>query len=124
MSRWRVLTAYLRPKPSQDRAYIAERDQRIEEIVRSFCRAFAPWKNPKYSDEDRMRSLSATLKEAADLGLFMFAQASDLQFRWSKQSEGGSNRIATAPALIKVTSEKGIMLAEPQVMLKIAVQRT
>ncbi|KAK4693237.1 hypothetical protein P7C71_g4125, partial [Lecanoromycetidae sp. Uapishka_2] len=103
---------------------IAERDQRIGEIVQLFSRAFGPWKSPKYSDEERIRSLSATLKDAADLGLFMFAQPSDLQFRWSKQSELGPNTIATTPALIKLTDEKGNALSEPQVMLKTVMHRT
>lgn len=123
MSRWRLLTAYLRPKPSQDPTYISERDQRINEIVEVFSRAFAPWKSLKYSDEDRVQSLSATLKDAADLGLFMFEQPPDLQFQWSKQSEVGTNRIAIAPALIKLTDEKGNTLLEPQVMLKSVLQR-
>lgn len=124
MSRWRVLTAYLRPRPSQDPIYIAERDQRINEIVKVFSRAFAPWKSLKYSDDDRGRSLSAILKDAADLGLFIFEQPSDLQFQWSKQSEVGTNRIAIAPALFKLSDEKGNTLLEPQVMLKSVVQRT
>lgn len=123
MSQWRVLTAYLRPKPSQDPMYITERDQRIDEIVQVFSRTFAPWRTSKYSDEDRVQSLSATLKESADLGLFIFAQPSDLQFRWPKQGEVGLNRLAIAPALLKLTDEKGNTLTEPQVMLKTVMHK-
>lgn len=124
MSRWRVLTAYLRSNLAQDPVYFAERDQRISEIVQTFSRAFAPWRNLKYNDEDRARSLSATLKDAADLGIFIFAQPSDLRFRWSKQSEVGLNKTAVAPALMKLTNEKGYTLMEPWVMLETVMQKT
>ena len=123
MSRWRLLTAYLLPSPSQDPAYIAERDRRIAEIVQTFSRAFAPWQNPKYKDSDRVRSLSATLKDAADLGLFLFTQPSELQFQWSRQSDVGPNKVAITPSLVKLTDEKGNILKEPQIMLNTTTQK-
>ena len=123
MSRWRVLTAYLRPNPSDDTSYIAQRDHQINEMVQVFSRAFAPWQNPKYKDEDRVRSLSAILKDAAGLGIWMFSQPSDLQFQWPRNSEVGANRIAVAPALVKLTDERGQSLSEPQVMIKMAAQK-
>ena len=92
-------------------------------MVQVFSRAFAPWQNPKYKDEDRVRSLSAILKDAAGLGIWMFSQPSDLQFRWPKNSEVGANRIAVAPALVKLTDERGQSLSEPQVMIKMAAQK-
>ena len=123
MSRWRVLTAYIRPTPSQDSSYIAQRDHRIQETVQEFSRAFAPWKNLKYHDGDRTRSLSAILKSAADVGIWMFSQPSSLQFRWPTYSEVGANRIAAIPALIKLTDEKGRKLREPHVMLQAVIKR-
>ncbi|KAL2037110.1 hypothetical protein N7G274_010106 [Stereocaulon virgatum] len=122
MSRWRVLTAYLRPNPSDDTSYIAQRDHHINEMVRKFSTAFAPWQKSKYKDEDRKRSLSAILKDAAGLGIWMFSQPSDLQFQWSKSSELGSNMLAVAPALVKLTDERGQSLREPQVVIRLATQ--
>ena len=70
-----------------------------------------------------MRSLSAIFKDAAGLGIWIFSQPSDLQFQWPKQSEVGSNGIAVAPALVKLTDERGQSLSEPQVMIKPAIQK-
>ncbi len=124
MSRWRVLTAYLRPIPSQDPLYIAHRDHQIQENVEAFSRAFTPWRNLKHEDKVRNQSLSAILRSAAELGIFMFAQPSDLRFYWPKQSEVGANRVVVAPSLVKRTDERGQALAEPQVMLKAVIEKT
>ncbi|KAL2046616.1 hypothetical protein ABVK25_011697 [Lepraria finkii] len=123
MSRWRVLTAYLRPNPLDDTSYIAQRDHQINEMVQVFSGAFAPWQNPKYKDKERVESLSAILKEAAGLGIWMFSQPSELQFQWPKHSEVGSNKVAVTPALVKLTDERGQSLSQPQVMIKIAAQK-
>ena len=72
----------------------------------------------KYRDEDRARSLSAILRSAAELGIWIFSQPSDFQFRWPQQSELGPNRIAVGPALVKMTDERGVPLKQVQVMLE------
>ena len=118
MSRWRVLTTYLRPDPARDAAYIAQRNRQINDTVQSFGRAFAPWKSTGYKDEERARSLSAILEEAANLGIFLFSQPSTLIFTWPSTSEMGPSRIIVSPALVKTTDEKGQELAEAQVMVK------
>ncbi len=123
MSRWRVLTAYLRQDPAQDLVYIAQRDHRIEEYVEIFMRAFAPWKDLKHEDTARIRSLSAIIKSAADLGIFLFSQPSDLQFCWPQKSEVGASQIMVTPSLIKTTNERGQALVEPQVMLKAVIEK-
>jgi len=112
------LTAYLRPSPSQDPEYFAERDRRISEYVRAFSRDFASWRNLKYKDEDRARSLSAIFRSAAELGIWVFSQPTDLQFRWPEKSEMGPDRVAVTPALIKMTDEMGQALRKPQVILE------
>lgn len=118
MSRWRVLTAYLRPDPAKDTAYIAQRDRQINDTVQSFGRAFAPWKSTGYKDEERARSLSAILEEAANLGIFLFSQPSTLIFQWPSSSEVRPGKVVVSPALAKTTDEKGQELAEAQVMVK------
>ena len=118
MSRWRVMTAYLRPDPATDAAYIAQRDKQVSNTVQSFGKAFAPWKNTGYKDEERARSLSAILEDAANLGIFLFSQPSTLNFHWPSSSEVGPGRIVVSPALVKTTDEKGQTLVEAQVMVK------
>ena len=120
MSRWRALTAYLRPNTREDTAYIAQRERQINTIVQNFSAAFAPWQNPKYEDEERVHSLVAILKDAADKGIWLFSQPSEFQFQWRKLGPG---RIAVAPALVKVTDERGQILAEPQVMIDLTVRK-
>ena len=117
MSRWRVMTAYLRPDPIQDAAYIAQRDRQIRDTVHSFAKAFAPWKSTEYKDEERARSLSAILEDAANLGIFLFSQPSTLEFHWPPAGEVGPGRVAVSPALVKRSDEKGQDLEEAQVMV-------
>ena len=117
MSRWRVMTAYLLPDPTKDAAYVAQRDKQISETVQSFARAFAPWKSTGYKDEERARSLSAILEDAANLGIFLFSQPSTIKFHWPSPSEIGASRIVVSPALLKTTDEKGQDLVEAQVMV-------
>ncbi len=111
------MTAYLRPDPTKDAAYIAQRDRQITETVQSFAKAFAPWKNTGYKDEERTRSLSAILEDATDLGIFLFSQPSTLKFLWPSSSEVGPGRIVVSPALVKSSDEKGQELVEAQVMI-------
>ena len=120
MSRWRALTAYLRPNTLEDAAYIAQRERQINTIVQNFSVAFAPWQNPRYKDEERVHSLVAILKDAADKGIWLFSQPSEFQFQWRKLGPG---RIAVAPALVKVTDERGQILAEPQVMIDSTIRK-
>lgn len=118
LSRWRTLTAHLRPDPSSDSIYLAQRDETIIGIAHAFSHAFSPWENSKYRIEDRIMSISAILKEAAGLGVWMFSQPCELEFRWPKPREVGSSRIVVAPSLVKLTNEEGVPLEEPQVMVR------
>lgn len=101
---------------------MAQRDDRIQKDVELFSRAFAPWRNPKHEDKARNQSLSAILRSAADLGIFIFSQPSDLRFYWPKQSGVGANKVVVAPSLIKMTNERGQTLAESQIMLKAVIE--
>ncbi len=111
------MTAYLRPDPTKDAAYISQRDRQISDFVKSFAKAFAPWKSTGYKDEERARSLSAILEDAANLGIFLFSQPSTLKFQWPASSEVKPGKIVVSPALLKSTDEKGRDLAEAQIMV-------
>ena len=97
--------------------YIKQRDEKIEGIVRAASQAFAPWKKPSYPDLDRAQSLTAILKEAADLGIWIFSQPCDLRFSWPRSSELGANRVAVTPALVKTSDEMGQSLPKAQVLV-------
>ena len=111
------MTAYLRPDPTKDAAYLAQRDRQISDIAQSFSKAFAPWKSTGYKDEERTRSLSAILEDAANLGIFMFSQPSTMTFHWPASDEVKSGSIVVSPALLKITDETGQELSEPQVLV-------
>lgn len=115
------MTAYLRPDPIKDATYINRRDRQINDAVLSFANAFAPWKNTGYKDEERARSLSAILEDAANLGIFLFSQPSTLGFHWPSSSELGPGRIVVSPALEKRSNEKGQELVEAQAMVNMVV---
>ena len=115
MSRWRVLSAYLRPNPTENTLYTAHRDRQTTELTQLISRLLAAWRKPKHNDEDSVRHLSAVIVETADLGVWLFSQPSEFEFRWSRH---GENEIEIAPALVKMTDEKGHKLAESQVVVK------
>ena len=117
MSRWRVTTAHLHPDPTKDPNYIRKRDRQISDIVQSFTRAFAPWKSTGYKDEERARSLSAILEDAANLGIFLFSQPSTLNFYWPAAGDNRSGKVVVSPALLKTADENGGKLAEAWIMV-------
>ena len=124
MSRWRLLTAELRLPPSEDTAYLSQRDHRISGSVEAWSRAFAPWRNQKYKDQEQNESLTAIWKSAAELGIWIFSQPSNLQFQWPELRGVGANRIPIAPALVKTTDESGQTLKQPQIMLEAVIRKT
>lgn len=119
LSRWRQLTAYLLPNPLEDAAYRSHRNRQIDSMVRSFSRAFRPWENPQYGSDQRSNSLSAIFKDASELGILLFSQLSDLQFRWPNNGDSvGPNQLAVTPTLVKTTDERGAHLHVPQVLVE------
>ena len=122
MSRWRVTTAYLHPDPIKDPNYISKRDRQISDIVRSFAKAFAPWKSTGYKDEERVRSLTAILEDSANLGIFLFSQPSTLSFYWPAAGDVRSGKVVVSPALLKTADENGERLAEAWIMVDQVVQ--
>ena len=118
-SRWRQLTAHLLPNPLEDSAYKKHRNYQIDSMVRGFSRVFAPWENRQYGSDQRSNSLSAILKGASELGILLFSQPSELQFRWPNNGDSvGSNQLAVTPRLVKTTDEWGNVLQVPQVLVE------
>ena len=87
-------------------------------MATSFSSAFAPWKNGKYRSKDRVRNLSEILKQAADLGMWLFSQPSTFRFDWTAGTPQSTREIIMLPGLVKETDEKGIRLEEAQVLIE------
>ena len=111
------MTAYLRPDPTKDPVYTVQRDRQISETVQSFAKAFAPWKSTGFKDEERARSLSAILEDAASLGIFLFSQSSTLEFHWPAGGELRPGKVVVSPSLLKTADEKGQDLERALVMV-------
>jgi hypothetical protein len=109
LSRWRVLTSYLRPRAQDDRAYSAQRDINIASAAGMFCAAFAPWAMRPNDLEVCQQHLANLMKVAADIGIMIFAQPSSFAYRWTVPSERdykGLTRIVVLPGFTKVRDEE------------------
>ena len=108
LSRWRVLSSYLRPRPRDDQAYLRQRDAHITAAADSFCTAFAPWAASSNDSHPRRQHLINLMKAAADTGIVIFAQPSNFAYRWtlpSGRDREGVIRIVVLPGFAKVTDE-------------------
>ena len=123
LSKWRALTAYLHSRSPDNAAYRARVDEQIQNMATSFSNAFAPWKNGKYRSKDRVRNLSEILKQAADLGIWLFSQPSSFRFIWPTSTPGSTSEITVLPGLIKETDEKGIQLKDAQDIVEPVMKR-
>lgn len=123
LSTWRVLTAYLRSSCPDNTAYSAQVDEQIQNMATSFSSAFAPWKNGKYRSKDRVRNLSEILKQAADLGIWLFSQPSAFRFDWPRGTPRSMKEMTVLPGLVKETDEKGIRLKDAQVLVEPVMKR-
>ena len=123
LSSWRILSASLCPNISKDQAYIDQRNARIHKASHAFLQSFQKWAKPSFSNDERLRSLVAIYREAAELGLFLFSQPSDIHFHWPDQMETGTTKAAILPSLVKLADEHGKPLANAQVLVKPTLQR-
>lgn len=121
LSQWRALTALIRPDPSSDNVYLAERDRRVAQSVHAFLQAFTPWMKPRYTHKDRSLALTTILQEATGLGIFLLSQPQELTMVWPRGSELAAGALALSPALEKVTDEYGQPLASPQTLVSASV---
>ena len=118
MSRWRATTAYIRPDPSLDALYIADRDRKIAQLVQSFMVAFAPWIDTKYTEQVRVEELAAVLQEAAGFGIFLLSQPYELTLQWPKTDDLDLGTLTVTPALVKLTDEHGQKLGQAHVLVR------
>ena len=123
LSKWRALTAYLHSNSVDNAAYRARVDEQIQNMAISFSNTFAPWRNGKYRSKDRVRNVSEIIKQAADLGIWLFSQPSAFRFNWPTSNPRPSSEITALPGLVKDTDEKGIRLKDTQVLMEPVMKR-
>lgn len=113
LSHWRRLTAYLYPAPAADPAFLAHRNDCIEDQVDRFLGAFQPWlsSNPA---ADRRQNLIAIFHAAADVAYMLFSQPSAIEYDWAARPDGA---LVSLPGLHKLTDESGSPLPYAHVLL-------
>lgn len=120
ISRWRVLTSYLRPTPEHDVYYQQQRDQAIVEAAQQVCQAFGPW--ARSNDSARHHSLVNIMTRASEFGVTLFAQPASFEWQWSEtsgtRSKNASSQIAILPGLYKTTDQDCQLLAAPLHLLE------
>lgn len=120
ISRWQVLTAYLRPTPEHDVSYQQHRNQAIAEAAQQVCQAFGPW--ARSNDNARYHSLVNIMTRASEFGVMLFAQPASFEWQWSEtsgtRSEIAGSQIAALPGLYKTTDQDCHPLAAPLHLLE------
>ncbi|PYI26760.1 hypothetical protein BP00DRAFT_465066 [Aspergillus indologenus CBS 114.80] len=106
---WRMLTSHLHAEYLDTSSPAAQRN--IAALVEDFSRTLTAFHNPQFSDPDAHRHLRSVVKEAADLGVWLFAQPCFFEFVWG---DAPPRSITTLPAVVKVIDEQGQRLATPQ----------
>ncbi|PYI24011.1 hypothetical protein BO99DRAFT_398580 [Aspergillus violaceofuscus CBS 115571] len=106
---WRMLTSHLHAEYLDTSSPAAQRN--IAALVEDFSRTFTAFRNPQFSDPDAHRHLRSVVKEAADLGVWLFAQPCFFEFVWG---DAPPRSITTLPAVVKVSDEHGQRLATPR----------
>jgi hypothetical protein len=116
-SRWRMLTAYLRPDLlSDNRATNAQPDPAREEAIQSFTRVFAAWAKPDVPDAEKLNNLSDIVEEAVRFAVWLFSQPASFKYDWKPAvdvRDRANRTVVTVPALIKVTDNRGQALVRP-----------
>jgi hypothetical protein len=122
LSRWRQVSAYLRPDPKEDQAYIAEREKNIAKVADSLCHAFDPWADPSFSFEARRKHLGDLMRSAAETGILLFSQPSTFSYRWKTPSDrekrSGNLSIVLSPGFVKVRDGNGEEMERHRVLLR------
>jgi len=126
LSRWRVISAYLRQDPERDQAYREERDVRITTAASKLCHAFEPW--ARSTDSARFQNIVSIMQRASDLGIMLHSQPASFAWQWEtpNQTVQGQNSpaaLVVLPGLYKTTDVNAIPLASPIPLIEPRVAR-
>ena len=121
-SRWRVLSSYLRPKPTEDASYTAQRDAHITDLADTLSRTFDPWALSRDSYGSRRDNLVNIMRKGSETGMLLFSQPSTFRWRWqlsaSKAQQGGKLNVVLLPGLEKTRDENANELGRPLELLR------
>lgn len=123
MSKWRVLTAYLRPDLTSEPDVLRERDVKIASMADRFATAFSSFEYEKRDPDAARTHLINLLRSAADVAYTLFTQPSTFEFRWRQQMKrkevaAARPSVAVVPELRKVADEHGLELAKGQILFE------
>ncbi|KAJ9485233.1 hypothetical protein VN97_g8124 [Penicillium thymicola] len=83
---WRMLTSFL--YASDNHSPTLPRDN-IMTFAEEFTKAFEPYSNSQFAEDDRLRHLATISKSAADLGIWLFSQPCSFKFQWITNGVSG-----------------------------------
>ncbi|KAJ5431803.1 hypothetical protein N7445_008301 [Penicillium cf. griseofulvum] len=109
---WRMLTSFL--YASKNHSPNLPRDNMMA-FAEKFTKAFEPYSNAQFAEDDRLRHLVTISKSAADLGIWLFSQPCSFKFRWTTDGVSG-DKMVVLPAIVKVCDEQGRRLAVPETL--------
>jgi hypothetical protein len=113
---WRMLTGYMLQQVLMgDTSFAASRDRRINRAAQAFTRAFAPYANLRYSEDQRTGHLINVMRDAAGQGLWLFSQPCGFDFDWPDCSGGD---IVVTPKVTKRFDERGRRLVAEQTVIE------
>jgi len=112
LSRWRTITAYLRPdlfsKPHQTSSS-PEESTRINDHALAFSNAFMPFASPQLTD-DKNKHLAEVLRTALQTALWLLSQPASFRFDWTPidvRDRGARGVVVVVPGLLKTHDENG-----------------
>ncbi|KAK4542173.1 hypothetical protein LTR36_007020 [Oleoguttula mirabilis] len=125
-SKWRELTAYLKPDPFAGPESSATRDRAISSMVETFADAFFLWDAQPQNEAPARQHLVELLKNAANVATMLFAQASTFESRWQQpvlQDDSRNRTLIVVPAFVKIADEHGHKLERSQSLIQAVVER-
>ncbi|KAH0844993.1 hypothetical protein FOPE_09613 [Fonsecaea pedrosoi] len=114
LSRWRMLTAYLRPDifdgkelPESATAATADQDAHLYTLAQAFSDRFAAFSQP-HNAEQKVKHLAEVLRTAVRMALWLYAQPATFRFDWgpgpAPPPDTAAARRATTPTVVTVPS--------------------
>ncbi|KAK4982640.1 hypothetical protein LTR50_007652 [Elasticomyces elasticus] len=125
LSKWRVLTAYLRPGSIADPEHANELHESISMMVDRFSTTFLPFESKKGNTGVGRQHLTELLRSAAEVAYMLFSQPSTFEFRWKQASvKKGTAKAAVVvvPKFTKTADEDGNELEQAQTLVAMVLE--
>ena len=91
-----------------------QNNNNTENLAQEFTSTFSSYKNPEFSDSERLQHLSSTIEAASKLGIWLFSQPCLFTFDWKAGSTNSTDdSLIIFPAVVKVCDERGRRLEVP-----------